>query len=277
MRRQHAVLWSGGFDSTALVTNILINPEKYDFDTVNDILLLCTVCHKNTGCDKLKMEKDARGEMLPIFRHWFPNITIKTAMIDVSVCGSIEPSRYMGLGQPLFWMFNIHPMLNRGDFLYLAYIQTDDAAKMISSLIRLNDCCNEFGGFFGEHKVILRTPMLTFSKEEILMILHNFDNHLPLLCSTCESPIDDKSCGSCIPCNHLKETLFSMLLSTKPSEQTVAKDILRAKYGIEFTDLQLATLKEVAESFTNNKYKEVSGESTNQEKDKETTEPVSLS
>lgn len=246
-KRQHIVLWSGGFDSTYMAAQLLSYPEKFGFDVKNDRLVLFSINHVNTGQNKIEKERKAREKLLPLLQQINSKVEIRTVNMNVEI--EIADINYCtsgsGLIQPIFWLLSAQPMFVSGDIMYLSYIHSDDAATLFSRIKELTQKINEISKYVNEGGVEIRYPLLLLDKSEILTGLYNKNHDFLKYCISCESETDTYSCGRCWPCKHLKMALIEMLASSDKDEQDIAQEMLKLRFGITYNKTQQLTLSHI--------------------------------
>lgn len=216
------ILWSGGFDSTALLMGMI---EKYKDDPNIEIQCVSIDC-LNCGENKIKRETEARKRILNYIHNKY-DVEIRNPIIRINYDnfnGSND-----GLAQPLIWLFSSLPLIPDNSTIYPGYICGDDALSCTEDLFNIvKDVSNL------QHKTInLNLDMRYVRKYEILIYL--IKNHPDILdiCTSCENPEVDDKCNLCVPCSHLKETLLQLIMSGSSEIAKVAYEKLKEWFGID--------------------------------------------
>lgn len=220
------VLFSGGFDSTLTLARLVKEAEE------NTFICAVTIEHNLTGMQKLRREYESQLLILRELRKQFPKIKIDHEVIKVeSNWISGDSYNSTGLAQPILWLCNIIPLLEKKDTLYLGYNKDDQAIlheKNIDDLI--SAACQ-----IQEGKVIYtHWPLKYLSKTEVLKALIEEFPYLVDFCTSCEAIRyeGEKVCGKCVPCTHLKEALFNISLDNNEVGEK-AKEMLKSRFGIK--------------------------------------------
>lgn len=204
---EHAVvLFSGGFDSTLVLANLVKNAS--DTDTIYAV----TLEHNITGTQKLRREYESQLLILRELRKQFPKVKIEHERIAIESNWTVgDVSNSKGLAQPIFWICNLIPFLENNDAVYFGYNLVDQARVHLKDI---EDLFNIACRFQDNKNIKPRFPISYLTKVDVLRELITYYPYLVDYCITCESINYDGTnvCGSCMPCTHLKEALFSLSL-----------------------------------------------------------------
>lgn len=216
---RHIIAFSGGFDSTHLLLDMITHKKRYNISD-DDSIVVATVNHANCGLEKGIRERDARGLILYKIHKKYPDIKIERMAINVGVNTNFKGNN--GLSQPMFWVFNIIPFVNKGDCIYFGYIKNDSASSFVESVRKIVNGCSELQLMFSKDKISVEFPMLGVSKPEIIKSLYYYDPEFLEMCNSCESfdvthTYTNDHCGKCHPCEVLRSALVS--LSTDKDEK----------------------------------------------------------
>lgn len=219
MKNAIYILFSGGFDSTYLISKIL--KEKI-IDKEIDIYLI-SVKSDFLGNKKIREEK-SRKELLLYWKNKYNNYNIINQEISISIENLKISNPSSGLYQPLFWIpsllscikFNYYNKIS----LLFSYILNDQALQFRKNIeniiysyidmmyiekINLDYNINLIEDKKNFH---IMFPLSLTNKEDIIKEL--IENHREefLLCTTCEDPYyENDFCGVCTPCRNLLRSL----------------------------------------------------------------------
>lgn len=228
------VLFSGGFDSTLVLADIV--SAASDTDTIYAV----SIQHNLTGVQKLRREYESQLLILRELRKRFPKIKIEHEVITVEsnwISGDTSSSR--GLAQPILWLCNLIPLLQQGDVIYVGYNKDDQAIihlDNITNLLKAACVIQE------NKKLSVEYPLKYRPKVDVLRRILTDYPYLFDVCTSCESMLyaGENVCGSCTPCQHLKEAL--LLISLDANEQAEkAKEMLYSKFGLQVTVTNINT------------------------------------
>lgn len=187
------VLFSGGLDSTYLVSCLLQNGPV-------DVLYV------NGGqCpEKIKKELEARDKLIKLMNEIYPHkIQGQYEVLEPIYRHTGEDKKWT---QPNTWMQGAYRVLkpDRHSCVKLAYVR-DDGAFFGYHLPKMEQQWKAMLelGYIGKH-VPLEFPMLNNSKLEVLEWI---DKRLLEHIWVCEMPVDGKACNKCCPCNLINATL----------------------------------------------------------------------
>lgn len=210
------VLFSGGLDSTYLVSKLLQ-------DGPVDVLYVNGSQHP----EKIKMELAARDKLIALMNQIYPHkIQGQYEVLDHVYRHDGQNKMWI---QPNAWMQGAYRVLkpNRHSVINVAYVRDDGASfgyhlpvmeQQWEAMLKL--------GYIGEH-VPIQFPLLHKSKLEIL---EEIDKRLLEHIWVCEAPVDQKACGKCVPCNLINNVLWQY--KTKHGE-TVWRTAKRAIRNLE--------------------------------------------
>lgn len=187
------VLFSGGLDSTYLVSHLL------QYGPV-DILYVNGGQCKN----KIAAEIKARDKLIAKLNQFYPHkIQAEYEILEPLYRHSPQSKAYT---QPNAWIQGAYRILdkNRHSSLQIAYVSDDGAGfGAVTNDIKDLWAATLKVGYSGEH-VPLEFPLLHTSKLEIL---EKLDKRLLQDIWVCELPINEKHCGDCKPCTLMRNVL----------------------------------------------------------------------
>lgn len=212
------VIWSGGFDSTYMLYNLIENGDiKDECDLVSLAVNMC-------GEKQISRECAARTQLLEVFKEKYPEISFRTHTINVTYpefpCCDLGSN---GLSQPILWVCNLIPFIDSGSRIYFGYISDDEA---IPYLHINQDVVDLFIKYRDLHDVKIEYPLKFWSKRLILTkVFKDTDNpiHNAMLkyCTTCENLLENDYCGDCVPCKNLIFSLLQVIVHNQTNKELV--------------------------------------------------------
>lgn len=187
------VLFSGGLDSTYLVSTLLMKGPV-------DVLYV----NGGQSIEKMRKELEARDKLIELMNQIYPHkIQGQYEVLDSVYKHDGQNKKWI---QPNAWTQGAYRVLKPGrhDSVQVAYVKDDGAAfgyhlpqleELWKNLLKLS--------YSGDH-VPLQFPLLYTSKLEIL---EEIDKRLLEHIWVCEIPKDGKACGKCPPCLLANNTL----------------------------------------------------------------------
>jgi hypothetical protein len=224
MSKNHVVLFSGGYDSTLIVLDILNNPKKYYFNVENDTLDLFSVNHYECGFQRSVNEDDAKAIIFNriITDPKYKDFKITRNEIDISLGKKMHQNSFgQGNAQTILWISNIIPFLERNSIVYFGYLLDDGDITLNAASGKLqavfDDFCDLNGALcpngmeFEKRKIVVSTPLLRMRKSDVLYELFKYDKEYLLLCRNCnrqdwlnrDSQLYNARCGYCESCKHI--------------------------------------------------------------------------
>jgi 7-cyano-7-deazaguanine synthase in queuosine biosynthesis len=193
------LLFSAGYDSTALLLNLIISGCRQ---------IECIYVKIPNNKDKSVIEiKRCKKILKAIKKKYSINIpfTILTSQ-------SIPDGDTTSYCQPFLFISTICPVLKEDiDYVLFGYIRTDDiwhcwqsfedTFKSINALIRWR----RYNNMDGYKNILPYAPYELLYKNEIIKHLVNNHKKIFKLCWTCEDPKNGKPCKKCYPCMKLKQ------------------------------------------------------------------------
>lgn len=188
------VLFSGGLDSTYLVSTLLMKGPV-------DVLYV----NGGQSQDKIKKEIEARDKLIALMNQIYPyKIQGQYEVLDSVYRHDGQNKKWI---QPNAWMQGAFRVLKPGrhDSVQIAYVRDDGASfgRQLPTLETQWDAMLKIG-YQGE-PVPLEFPILHMSKVEIL---EEIDKRLLEHIWVCELPNEGKSCGKCTPCETIDTALY---------------------------------------------------------------------
>lgn len=222
MNEYNIIVFSGGFDSTLVLYNLL--NEGKDVITVE--------IEVDVSYEKVNMEREARDRIINYLSSKFYDRQIKRNKITINSSKSVIKSS--GLAQPLFWVPSalLCTEAFSKNHIYFGYIQNDQTnIEYIKGIVKSAEKLQPYKEFICEF------PLLFTSKEEVLYTLIENEPFLFENATTCENAFNkDDFCGDCKPCKHLISALLSLLVypdkEAYSNVKKTASKYLLDKYGI---------------------------------------------
>lgn len=242
------ILYSGGFDSTCVLADLVKSASE------NDTIVAVTIQHQLTGVSKLRREYESQIMAIRELRKKFPDVTLIHEIIQVnSQWNSGETFNSRGLSQPIFWICNLIPLLEDGDEVYIGY-NKDDQALLHEDNIR--GMWNHMLKIQEYKNIQINFPLKYFTKTDVLKYIIEEYDFLIEACISCENDFykGNEVCGECVPCTHLKQTLFNLSICSTDIVANRAKSMLRELFKIEITitDLKQDKVEKSVEEPYNN-------------------------
>lgn len=220
------VLWSGGFDSTALLLGLI---EKYFVDNTDDnIDIQCvSIDCPNCGESKIKRETEAKNKIIKYIKDTY-NVDIINSIINVDY-SNFNVDNNQGVGQPLIWLLSAIPFIPDNSIIYPGYIKGDDALCFVDDIKNLV----KYASNFQLKHIDINLKMRYADKREILIYFIEKHPNLLDVCTSCENLKVDDKCNLCVPCSHIKETLLQLIMSGSSEIVKVAYEKLKEWFGID--------------------------------------------
>ena len=227
IKRGIFILFSGGYDSSYLVSKVLNKFENIGYDSVtNNTEINLVSIEANFSGSKTDREKETRKKLIDYWKRKYSiKINCSTIKIDVS---DLKVKTTIGLLQPLFWLPSLLTSLDLVNYdcidILFSYILGDQSLSVKENIDNIiNNTLNiavmdTVDAYFTEYnckdikaKVNTAYPLSHISKEDLLLDLIRLDQYVFENCTTCENsgPID--FCGFCKPCFTLKQSLNNIL------------------------------------------------------------------
>jgi len=205
MKRKKLVVWSGGMDSTLLLTDI-----ANEFSTKEDPIIAYSFITDFLDGNKRVMERRARNRFLKWANKKGYNIEHKE--VSVSCGDNVSPN---GWAQGLFWFSFIVPFIPDNCDVYFGYVQGDGI------WLAVNEFYKAYGNlsYIGKKKNSeLHYPFAYKDKWEVIQGIQNY--RIPSKCFwTCETPIKKnnkiRACGKCEPCITLQVAKYDFRVRRK--------------------------------------------------------------
>ena len=222
------VLFSGGFDSTLLLAELVSHAAD------RECITAFSLDYGITGESKLRREYESQLLIIRELNKLYPKVKIQHETINIYFnYGRDYIQNVKGLTQPIFWISNMIPFLKDRDELYLGYIREDQAILQEQNIYDLFNAANRIQ----ENKDIhLKLPNKYYDKCDIIEQLILRYPSLLEYCISCESAAYDgigKVCGNCTPCTHLKQTLVRLSVHYDTEVSTKANQLLKDLFKIK--------------------------------------------
>ena len=225
---RHIVLFSGGFDSTLVLANLV--REASESDEPRRIIAL-SINHNLTGVHKLRREYESQCLIIRALREKYPKVPILHETISITSDWNIgDTSNSTGLSQPILWACNVLPLLEDNDTLYTGYLQYD---QVMLHMDNLNNLFKAALAIQENKKVYVEYPLKYFTKAHVLKQLFSNYEYLIQYCISCENDLAEyKVCGSCTPCITLKDALLSLWLNESSDISNKAYNMLKQLFNL---------------------------------------------
>lgn len=228
---RHIVAFSGGYDSTYLLTRMC-----QDSAFNNDEIWAVSLIQNLTGEAKLAREHASRIIVLEKLRERFPDCNLKSTEIVIDVPWFLTGTRRARYGcpQPVLWLNNILPILGDDDKIYLSYIRGDDALCLVHEMEQIWSYGKKVTGSQAE----LIFPIRFTTKEQVLQeLIKDYPDILPY-CTSCEGinySGRGTACGECVPCQHLRGALATILANphVELGVRIKAQQMLKEKFKVD--------------------------------------------
>ena len=229
------IVWSGGFDSTYMIYDLLKKGEI--IDECNLVSIINTAC----GEEKIFRENKARLELYKALKEEFPKIEfiwheIQT-VIKVSKPINVQEQ---GLAQPILWVSNLLPYIESNSKIYFGYIYGDGA---IGYMQFNQDIIDLFSKYRTLNNVTIEYPLRFVKKREIIHMLfkhkdsNKFFKAMLDNCTTCENFEIEDWCGKCETCDNFISACFDLIIHNREDTELKeeVKKYLKDKFGKEIT------------------------------------------
>lgn len=210
----HYVIFSGGFDSTLMLLQIIEENLK-NLRNKSDKLFIVTF----TGCQgKVKSDKEIQARKL-ILEYIKKKYDYEPTEIRINWDFNVYESEnspsmgqyVMGINQGIVWIGAISIFLeyDKENAIYIGYLKTDKAVLFMHELQQqLKWQCVLTRKF----DTTLYAPLNEYRKEDIINELYDKHHDVIEYCITCESDTyEGRYCGECDPCNTFKTALYTLL------------------------------------------------------------------
>lgn len=191
------VIWSGGLDSTLLLTSELARARKGQW------IKALTLIHPQLPQDQLKCERAARRE----FKKWArKKLGVRFTHDEVRV--STKAAVSGDVGQPGLWLCHLMPYLWPGDDVLFGYVRGDDYWHFRHLFVQAFDALAAAHQMTG--RLRMEWPFEWLDKPDVIRGAQNY--RLPRRCWwTCDSPRMPKepwkkprACGRCNKCREYR-------------------------------------------------------------------------
>lgn len=183
--KKNVVMWSGGADSTLVLTELLANP-----DAQFPVTALTVDSHPNLNVELMARERAARKRFKSLARKRGYRLIAKE--ISISAEGGLDAGTQQSL-----WMSTLMQYVEKGSCVHFGYVRGDDfwhvkaeAIALASAMWKMRD---------GEASVELCFDLEYVRKPEVLKRLAL--NSIPDSCWwSCETPVKRSQCNGCWKC-----------------------------------------------------------------------------
>lgn len=177
------MLWSGGLDSTYLLTKLLADGNEVTPLYVH--LISPKADREMAAVDKMWniLKTQYPRQLNDVIIHQGPNITINYNPI---------------LAQPPIWLFGAMMYQSHFDEVHIAYVMGDCA---ISFLDEIQSVWQSFSWMFPHHFAKLQFPLTKIDK---LQEWRHLNDDIRNLITWCEGTQTADNCGECVPCRKMK-------------------------------------------------------------------------
>jgi len=196
---KYLVPWSGGLDSTCLISNLLSKGHTVDalYTNIND-----------DAQDKRQLNAVQTMCKEYFFRY---NLALKIYPIAGLALNPVGANSRIALQQVPAHIFNILKYIDDHDYVALAYVMNDDAISF------LNDIKKIYYSYQGISNKSLPRMLFPFSKYNKRMVFDMLPTELEQHITWCESIHRDR-CGVCPSCKRM-ESVYSMPKPEAPDSQ----------------------------------------------------------
>ena len=212
-----AMLFSGGYDSTYLLNELMKTEPELTIVTIKSNLL---------AGGKVKREELARKRILDYLKAKYYNCNIIEAKGEINL--DSDP-RSCGLAQPLMWLPFMYLMVDGDCELNLSYICDDQATTHIEDFNKILSACKNFQS---DTNIVVNFPLRYYYKRDIISRLVHEDKFLFENATSCENIRDEDFCGECVPCKCLRSTLIDLICDKEISDEdrSYYRDFLSDKF-----------------------------------------------
>lgn len=228
LKRGIFILFSGGYDSSYLVSKVLNKFENIGYDGVtNNTEINLVSIEANFSRSKTNREKEVRKKLIDYWKRKY-SVKIKCNTLKIDISDFRIDTRTTGLFQPLFWLPPLLTSLNLADYdcidILFSYILGDQSLSVKESIDNIISNALDIAvidtvdAYFTEYnckgikaKVSTAYPLSYLSKEDLLLDLIRLDPYVFENCTTCENTSSVDFCGFCKPCFTLKQSLNNIL------------------------------------------------------------------
>lgn len=219
------ILFSGGYDSTYLVHNVLENIKKGkdDYNKDNIELNLISVV-ASFSPNKTDREKMARDRLLQYWKAKYFDIKIVDLELKIDVSKFSLNVYKTGLSQPHFWISSLMASIDYYKYeeinLLFSYICGDQALVYRHELETICNATYKMSisesselpfYIINKPKLNVLFPLMIKYKEDILTKLILNDKFLFDNSTSCESADKKDLCGNCTPCRCLRTALANII------------------------------------------------------------------
>lgn len=199
-----AMLFSGGYDSTYLLNDLMKKEDELTIVSITSNLLVN---------EKVKREEKARERILNYLKAKYYNCTVTELKGEINL-NNVAPG--YGLSQPLLWLPFMQLLIDGGYELNFSYICDDQATTHIDDFKKILEITFNFR-HDGE-KLNINFPLRYFYKRDIISRLVHEDKFLFENATSCEGWNNEEDfCGECIPCKCLRSTLIDLICDEEVS------------------------------------------------------------
>jgi len=177
------VLWSGGFDSTLVLHQLL---EHYP----NDHITAVSVINKDVAGDRLKQEKKAKIKLLK-------RLGDRVDYKEINITSDLTAITW----QMPIWLSHVLPYLKDGDHLSMGYLSSD-GYSFFSARENFKKAFDATMVLQGKKDTELVFPLEGWTKGNVIRDLKK--NRLLKDCWYCGKPKKGRPCGKCMKCVSVK-------------------------------------------------------------------------
>lgn len=197
--KNKVVIWSGGLDSTVLLTEIA---KKYSTNKTP----VYAISIISDAIDKFKTEKESEARNR--YLEWATKNNLYIKYNEIHVSCKMQPHA-RGWTQAMLWLCYAYPFIQDNSDVYFGYILGDRVWLAVNSILNIVKELN----YINHKKVKFQYPFAYVKKWEILDKFLKYK--IPTKCVwTCELPIKNKnkivSCKKCEPCITLKAAYLEL-------------------------------------------------------------------
>lgn len=212
-----AILFSGGYDSTYLLNDLMKKEDELTIISIKSNLL---------SRGKVPREEKARKRILDYLKAKYYNCIVTEIEGEINL--NHNPSS-CGLAQPLMWLPFMYLLVSGEYELNFSYICDDQAITHIDDFKKILETAEHFQQYT---KVIAKFPLRYLYKRDIISRLVHEDKFLFENATCCENIDEEDFCGECVPCKCLRSTLIDLVCDEEVSDED--KDYYRGFLADKF-------------------------------------------
>lgn len=247
---RNLVLWSGGFDSSYLITKIIDEKLIYD-DTINLLDLTIGWCG---GIAKQKRELSARDILYKKFKEAYPSVNFTRTKLIIDAHHNNNGAELStrcrpGLYQPMTWALCLIPFMESNTNIYTGYLLSDQNTSYEFIDQRIIDLACEYTSI---KNVKINYALRWYKKSDILYDLmrksahstkeYNIYKDILDYATACESSIGIDWCGTCTPCQTFKHAILELIFDAERGANSLKPDDIieyaKSKFNLDVNETE---------------------------------------